>query len=221
MAKHSRISFFAYPALGESQAIADFSRVLNDPLGSFEQYAPRERQSLDFLVHTNRPQSPTRAPLDSRTKLYMEIVRDATEIYLLRARTSDDLSYVKAPVTVAASLMQLPAPIMDATDAVLENLHVPSVTMQTRIEHIRNLFNQVDPLAPGSHTIVWPAFVAAAESREDDDREFFSATLRRIWESTGYANVLGGLNALPGMWERQEQGQRWTAALPSLKTVVM
>lgn len=86
---------------------------------------------------------------------------------------------------------------------------------------MRQLLEQVNPTAPGSHTIVWPAFVAASESRSLDDREFFSAVLRRIWESTGYLNVLRGLDALPQIWEGQARGERWTAALPGLKTVVM
>lgn len=217
------ISLFAYPILGESKAVADFSKFLNGLMASHEQLKQRQRQSVEFLVSTDQLPTSTQGLFDSRTRLYMEITRAATEIYVLRACTPDDTSSGAAlPTTRRSETTVLPLlPNLDATETAMDETYSPLESMPDRIAHMRGLFEQVDPSAPGSHTIVWPAFIAAAESREDDNREFFSSILRRLWQSTGYANVLRGLDALPALWERQRRGQRWTAALQELKTVVM
>lgn len=183
--------------------------------------AQRQRQSVEFLVATDQLPTSTEGLFDMRTRLYMEITRAATEIYVLRARSPDNNPLEMAgdkrlETTVLPLLSNL-----EATETAMDDTYSPIESMPDRIAHIRSLFEQVDPAAPGSHTIVWPAFIAAAESREEDNREFFSSILRRLWQSTGYANVLKGLDALPELWERQDKGQRWTAALQELKTVVM
>lgn len=219
----NRISLFAYPILGESKAVADFSKFLNGLMASHEQLKQRQRQSVEFLVSTDQLPTSTQGLFDSRTRLYMEITRAATEIYVLRACTPDDNAPGTAgPPTTRSETTVLPLlPNLDATETAIDDTYSPLESMPDRLAHMRGLFEQVDPSAPGSHTIVWPAFIAAAESREEENREFFSSILRRLWQSTGYANVLRGLDALPALWERQGRGQRWTAALQELKTVVM
>ena len=92
--------------------------------------------------------------------------------------------------------------------------------MASRLAGLRAAFAHIDLAASGTHTVVWPAFVGAAEAQTDADRQFFTAILKSIGDSTGYGNVLRGLEALPQIWERQGS-QRWTAALPGLGTVVM
>lgn len=193
-------------------------------MASHQQLKQRQRQSVEFLVSTDQLPTSTQGLFDSRTRLYMEITRAATEIYVLRACTPDDTASGTAgpPTTTRSETTVLPLlPNLDATETAIDDTYSPLESMPDRIAHMRGLFEQVDPSAPGSHTIVWPAFIAAAESREEDNREFFSSILRRLWQSTGYANVLRGLDALPALWERQGRGQRWTAALQELKTVVM
>lgn len=169
--------------------------------------APRQHMPLEFLVTTNEAQASSMTLVDSKTQLYIDIVQEATEIYRLRVNTPE-YSSTSSGVTQSEPLED-PAlwPALDDT--------------AFRLASIRCLFEQVDPFAPGSHTIVWPAFVAAAESQSDDDRAFFVAILQRIWESTRYANVLKGLDALPGIWEGQKHGRNWTSMLSTLKTVVM
>lgn len=205
-----RISFFAHPTLAESRAITDFSHVLQDPRGSLDEPAPRRKLPLQFLIATSEEQAWDRAISNARTKLYVDIVCEATEIYLLRASSGNNhMPVLSNPSEIAGQ------PPEERIEPLNDDI------LASRVAHVRHLFEQVDPAAPGSHTIVWPAFVAAAESRSLDDREFFSAVLRRIWESTGYSNVVRGLDALPQIWEGQTRGERWTAALPGLKTVVM
>lgn len=203
--------------------MADFSKFLNGLMASHEQLKQRQRQSVEFLVSTDQLPTSTQGLFDSRTRLYMEITRAATEIYVLRACAPDDNAPGTAgPPTTRSETTVLPLlPNLDATETAIDDTYSPLESMPDRLAHMRCLFEQVDPSAPGSHTIVWPAFIAAAESREEDNREFFSSILRRLWQSTGYANVLRGLDALPALWERQGRGQRWTAALQELKTVVM
>lgn len=125
---------------------------------------------------------------DARTRLYVDLMREATEVYNLRASCPEDTTSSAVAVPIA---------------------------------RLRMLFDRVDSAAAGAHVVVWPAFVAAAEARTSEERTYFSDVLRRLWESTGYANVLKGLEALPTIWERQERGEQWTALLPSLNTVVM
>lgn len=140
----------------------------------------------------------------------MTIFREATEIYLIRANATEQVeSTLSAPLSSAAS--------GTCTSAFASTCD----SIAPRLAHLRKLFEQVDSSAPGSHTVVWPSFVAAAESRSEDDKEFFTAILRRIWDETSYANVLRALDALPVIWEKQSLSHNWTAALPDLKTVVM
>lgn len=192
------ISFFASPMLGESTALADFCQVSADPLGSLEKYSPRRQALLTLTAVEDHGPTVSRTKdlelADARTQLYSDINWRATQMYLLRASS-------------ASSPGQ-----SNSVDAV----------MLGHVAGIRVLLEQVDPASPGAHTLVWPIFVAAAEARTRYDRNFFSAALRRIWDRTGYANVLRGLEALPGIWASQaSKGPRWTAALPELKTVVM
>jgi hypothetical protein len=204
-------------------------------MANHEQLAQRQRQSVDFLVGTDQPPTATKGTgeggggegrelFDMRTRLYMEITRVATEIYVLRAHSPDENNNGPLENKTSKKMETTVLPLLsnlDATETALDDTYSPYDNMPDRIAHIRRLFDEVDPSAPGSHTIVWPAFIAAAESREEDDRVFFSSILRRLWRSTGYGNVLRGLDALPKLWERQGRGQRWTAALQELTTVVM
>lgn len=162
---------------------------------------------LEFLVTTNEAHASSLTLIDARTQLYIDIVQEATEIYRLRVNTPHNNSTISS----VPQAQNIDAPTFwPTTDA-----NAPQVAS------IRRLFEQVDPFAPGSHTIVWPAFVAAAESQSDEDRAFFVAILQRIWESTRYANVLKGLDALLGIWEEQKHGRNWTSMLSTIKTVVM
>lgn len=140
----------------------------------------------------------------------MDIFREATEIYLIRAQAAEE-----ADTTFSACASSVALGSCTSTFITACNMIAP------RLAYLRTLLEQVDSSAPGSHTVVWPAFVAAAESQSEGDKEFFTAVLRRIWDETGYANVLRALDSLPAIWEKQGRSQNWTAALPDLKTVVM
>ncbi|KAF3762766.1 hypothetical protein M406DRAFT_333137 [Cryphonectria parasitica EP155] len=209
------LSFFASPVLGEPNALDGFSHISQDPFACLVRPAPHTKQSVGHVDPTSEtPGSSSLDTVDARTELYMHTIREAAEIYLARARTSEHCS-AAYPAGLEHST------ILHTTGTTSTQRTEADDIISQRVVHMRRLFEQVDSSAPGAHALVWPAFVAAAESRREDDREFFSAALRQIWESTGYGNVLKGLNALPEIWERQEHGQEWTGVLTNLKTLIM
>jgi len=91
--------------------------------------------------------------------------------------------------------------------------------MPHRIERLKQLLIDLDPTAEGAHTLVWPYFIAGAESINTDDRDFFHSRLDHIWETTGYRNVLVAMNALQDIWKRPDEP--WTSWLPRIATVIM
>lgn len=91
--------------------------------------------------------------------------------------------------------------------------------MPLRIESLKQLLIDLDPTAEGAHTLVWPYFIAGAESTMQDDRDFFHTRLGHIWETTGYRNVLVAMNALEDIWKRSSES--WISWLPRIATVIM
>jgi hypothetical protein len=91
--------------------------------------------------------------------------------------------------------------------------------MPDRIERLKQLLIDLDPTAEGAHTLVWPYFIAGAESNIQNDRNFFHGRLGHIWETTGYRNVLAAMNALQDIWKRPDES--WTSWLPRIATVIM
>lgn len=190
-----------------------YGQVFGNPLESFERYAPKRRHALEqYPPAYDEAQNPQHSLSDSTTQLYGEIVREATQIYIQRARIEEEASNSRPRSTSTTPQVQVEHNLVSTTA-------IP--TTSCRVARMRRLLGLVDPSSPGAHTIAWPAFMAAAEANKEEDRQFFCATLERVWASTRYANVLRGLNALPMIWERQRHGERWTTVLPQLKTFVM
>ncbi|KAH7134624.1 hypothetical protein B0J13DRAFT_85698 [Dactylonectria estremocensis] len=69
----------------------------------------------------------------------------------------------------------------------------------------------------GSHTLAWPCFLGAMESRSEDDRRFFSTHLLRIWETSGSTNMPKSLDRMPTAWERTALGG-WVERFPDKKS---
>lgn len=91
--------------------------------------------------------------------------------------------------------------------------------MPSRVQSLKRLLIDLDPTAEGAHTLVWPYFIAGAESKMQDDRDFFHTRLSHIWDMTGYRNILVAMNALEDIWKRPSQP--WTSWLPQIATVIM
>jgi Fungal specific transcription factor domain len=99
-------------------------------------------------------------------------------------------------------------------------LHIENTNLAQTTGELTDLLIAADPTEKGAHALVWPYFVAAAESESPLERQLFVDRLQYIWETTKYRNVLVGMDALPKIWRRRGQ-ERWTSGLPKLPTVVM
>ncbi|KAK4543044.1 hypothetical protein LTR36_005821 [Oleoguttula mirabilis] len=88
------------------------------------------------------------------------------------------------------------------------------------VETLRRLLLTVDPTAPAAHSLVWPYFVAGAESTTEEHKEFFKGRLEYLLASTGYANVRVALDTLRELWAGGAE-ERWTARLPKTTSVII
>ncbi|KAI2468236.1 hypothetical protein F4781DRAFT_398727 [Annulohypoxylon bovei var. microspora] len=105
---------------------------------------------------------------------------------------------------------------MESTDFMIS----PEQCMQSHVRRIRFLCERVDPAAQGTHVISWPIFVAAIESLEEDDRQYFASALRSIWERCGYANISRGFEVLPELWIKSRK-KSWTSMMSDYKGLMV
>jgi hypothetical protein len=88
------------------------------------------------------------------------------------------------------------------------------------VNDMKMLVEDVDPESLGAHVLVWPYFVAAAESILPEHRTFFRARLDHIWLTTKYRNVKIAIDSLEDIWAHR-QTRRWTEMLPEIGMVIM
>ncbi|KAF3345926.1 hypothetical protein VdG2_06162 [Verticillium dahliae VDG2] len=77
------------------------------------------------------------------------------------------------------------------------------------VEWLRQRVLPLDAHTPGAHALVWPYFVAAAESSLPEHREFFSGRLKDLHQFTGFGSITTALQALETIWAMQGI-KRWT-----------
>ncbi|KAI1388754.1 uncharacterized protein F4822DRAFT_256191 [Hypoxylon trugodes] len=102
-----------------------------------------------------------------------------------------------------------------------------AVLPTTLVDHIRDCVTQIklaseniEENTPGFHAIVWPVFVAAAESFSDSNRRYFTTVLKQLWERTSHVNILRGLEVLPDIWA--QRGKRsWISMILDYKGLVI
>ncbi|WAO94393.1 Hypothetical protein NCS54_01197500 [Fusarium falciforme] len=82
-----------------------------------------------------------------------------------------------------------------------------------RLNRFRRSFEDFPDDAPGKHALVWPTFIAASCSILDEHKEFFKAALLRFHSRSRFNNILRGLEHLQYLWDRRNQGERWTQLL--------
>lgn len=76
----SRISFFAVPILGESQATRYLSQMLRDPECILEQLASGPNASFPPVSLAGRNTTSSQSLMDARTRIYEIMVRETTPI---------------------------------------------------------------------------------------------------------------------------------------------
>lgn len=77
------------------------------------------------------------------------------------------------------------------------------------LERLRQLVMPINAETPGAHALVWSYFIAAAESRSLQHRQFFSKRLRELHHVGRFGNILIALQTLEQIW-MLEPGRRWT-----------
>jgi hypothetical protein len=87
--------------------------------------------------------------------------------------------------------------------------------MEAGADRLFQLLAEVAAGEPGEHTLVWPYFVAGAETRNPERRAFLAHRIQRIYATTGYNNVRVALDTLQVLWSTSSD-ERWTARLPKL-----
>lgn len=87
-----------------------------------------------------------------------------------------------------------------------------SVTPESSIasvERMRQTVKDMDPNADGSHALVWPFFIAAAESSLQEHRDFFSGRLKGLFSCTRFGSIPVALDTLTYIWSKSETTS-WT-----------
>ncbi|KAL2798617.1 hypothetical protein BJX66DRAFT_295316 [Aspergillus keveii] len=77
------------------------------------------------------------------------------------------------------------------------------------LEQLRLAVLEINSEIEGSHALVWPYFVAAAESILPSHRDFFSGRLWAIYNRTQFRNITRALGLLDMIWELHGV-RRWT-----------
>lgn len=178
----------------------------------------------------SRSSSPRTLANIQRIKFFAQPVLDEQSgIERLSAEVEPHISFMSdmlrhAHPSVQLALLQYNQAYRQACDIYL--LRALASTISTSldttdaIENLRQSLIEVDPNTPGAHTLVWPYFVAGAESTLPGHRAFFYNQLNELWLRTGYNNVLVALSTLQRIWA-DDDGERWTAKLPKLTKIII
>lgn len=86
------------------------------------------------------------------------------------------------------------------------------------LEELKLLCEQIHPSTPGHHTLVWPYFIAAAESSTLAHRQFFTMRLQEVYSRTRFHNIPVALTALQEVWKVQSK-RRWTEIISEVMPV--
>lgn len=80
---------------------------------------------------------------------------------------------------------------------------VPREASISSVEALRRTAMKIDPNTTGAHALVWPFFIAAAESIEQDHRDFFYNQLQNLFPNTRFGSIPLALQTLKYIWAKQ------------------
>lgn len=89
-----------------------------------------------------------------------------------------------------------------------------------RIGRFIDTVKSLPDAAPGQHTLVWPSFIAAAESCIPEHQLFFKEFLEKQYLLNGFSNILKALTLLQQIWTA-ENSDTWPSLLPQSRLFVM
>ncbi|KAE8150991.1 hypothetical protein BDV25DRAFT_129162 [Aspergillus avenaceus] len=96
----------------------------------------------------------------------------------------------------------------------------PSAVIQPDlVERYKSTLDLFAHDSPGTHSLIWPTFIAASESRLAEHRLHFKQFLEVQYRSNGFSNILEALKLLERIWACQDTN--WTALLPEPRVFIM
>lgn len=101
---------------------------------------------------------------------------------------------------------------VEAFQIYLRRANGDSTAVNASVKKLRSLVSELPPSAHGAHALVWPCFVAAIESIEQDDRAFFLQRLAQIHARTRFGNVQAAIESIPRLCDLNET-KSWTSSL--------
>lgn len=88
------------------------------------------------------------------------------------------------------------------------------------IDGFISTLEMLPPASPGEHVLVWPCFIAAAESRLPEHRAYFERLLSRQHARNGFANISKALDLLQTIWRCKSQVS-WPSMIPVPQVFIM
>jgi hypothetical protein len=128
---------------------------------------------------------------------------------------------LSAGVPIIESLIQQAYDIY-LSQAFTDMLDIETQDPTFRVKRFKDTLELFPPGAPGEQVLIWATFVAASDSLLAEHQTFFRHLLWKLYEMTGFANIVKGIEQLENIWERRQYpGNRWTSMLPVLRAFVM
>ncbi|KAH4812866.1 hypothetical protein HBI73_035310 [Parastagonospora nodorum] len=107
----------------------------------------------------------------------------------------------------------------EAESSRLARLH-PHTFDDLNLKNLMERISLIPPCSPGAHALVWPCFVAGAETADPGQRAFFVEYMNSIYARTKFRNIPTAVRSLENIWARKG-GKRWTQCLPELSNVLV
>ncbi|KAM3501263.1 hypothetical protein MY10362_005699 [Beauveria mimosiformis] len=144
---------------------------------------------------------------------------------MLRRRSADYLSFMSyCPSTPEQQVfIDSMTEVIKQGSQIFENRALNSTTLESSrasVERMRQTVNTMDLEADGSHALVWPFFVAAAESTLPEHRQFFASRLKQLFSNTRFGSIPVALNTLEYIWNKGDT-TNWTDVVTRERQVLI
>ncbi|OAA52129.1 Fungal transcriptional regulatory protein [Cordyceps fumosorosea ARSEF 2679] len=144
---------------------------------------------------------------------------------ILRRRSTDHLAFMSyCPYTPEQrAFADTITEVMKQACRIFECRASKTVTPEASIasvERMRQIVTGMDLERDGSHALVWPFFVAAAESTLPAHREFFASRLERLFSNTRFGSIPVALNTLRYIWSKSATTS-WTDVVARERQVLI
>lgn len=144
---------------------------------------------------------------------------------MLRRRSADYLSFMSyCPSTPEQQVfIDSMTEVIKQGSQIFENRALNSTTLEASrasVERMRQTVIPMDLEADGSHALVWPFFIAAAESTLPEHRQFFASRLKQLFSNTRFGSIPVALNTLEYIWNKGDTTS-WTDVVTRERQVLI